>query len=947
MGHRLKYCYHYASNGVHFESLVQPCRIQTHICTILSGVHLPVMENLSSLIPTKLIMPQSSGDLIERSRLIERMLLGLRRKVTIISAPAGFGKTTLAISCLKSQSTPVAWFSISEMDNDLNHFLNYLVASLQTVFPNSFQNSQSLLKASLQSSIDFFVTTLINDISAIPSSPSETGGPSEPGLILVLDDYHLIENQDIHRLISGLIEYQPEQIHLVLIGRQDPFQLPISQLRARGNMTEIRQADIRFNLAETQRFMEQELATDVPKEIVEVVDERIEGWAVGLRLTTLTLHDLDDPALILQGLKGTHRYVTEYLIDEVLSRQPPAIKAFMLKTSILQRLSAPLCNHLIGDDDPNFAGLDYLEWLETTNLFVISLDDQREWYRYHHLFQELLRGKLRDAYPESEIKALHCQASHWFIAEGYLEEAIQHALAADDIELAAKIVESNSQNLLNRWERQILEGWISLLPEVVVWDRPRLLLVNAWLLYRQWRLKELESVLDRIENLIDIANGSMVQDDVRPISGQVLALKCATRYLVHNDFQGALVLSEEALIRLPQQATGARSSAIAFGALSSLALGQQAEAIDRLRMVISDSAPLGPAKVQAFIFLAHIHLQAVDFLQMQQISEQSLAWAKKTREANAVQGAHYVAGILNYEQDKLLTAENHFKKVIDLRYRANFNGAVNAGLYLVRIYLINDQNMHAQELIDKLREATLGINNTDLLPGLEAAQAELWLHQKNILAAKRWAQAFQKEVTADKVLKFESPMLNQARILLSHGSEAEIQAVRRRLEQELHYLETYNFTYRAIQTLAHLALVYDHLRMGDEALDTLQRAITLAQPGGLIRTFVDCGSGLVPLLNRLAATKGDKDYILQLLASFEPGQASGNHIVDDSIDLLTRREYEVLQLLAEGMTNQEIADKLFISLNTIKRHNANIYGKLAVNNRREALRKARLLNYIL
>ena len=207
---------------------------------------------------------------------------------------------------------------------------------------------------------------------------------------------------------------------------------------------------------------------------------------------------------------------------------------------------------------------------------------------------------------------------------------------------------------------------------------------------------------------------------------------------------------------------------------------------------------------------------------------------------------------------QLQAAETHFNKVIDLRYRANFNGAFNAGLCLVRIHLINDKISQAQELIDDLWEATLRINNSDLLPGLEAAQAELWLYQKNIPAAKRWAQSFQKEVTADKVLKFESPMLNQARILLSHGSKAEIQAVRRRLEHELHYLETYNFTYRAIQFLAHLALVYDHLGMEDEALAALQRAITLAQPGGLIRTFLDCGSGLVPLLNRLATTKNDK-----------------------------------------------------------------------------------------
>jgi LuxR family maltose regulon positive regulatory protein len=306
-----------------------------------------------------------------------------------------------------------------------------------------------------------------------------------------------------------------------------------------------------------------------------------------------------------------------------------------------------------------------------------------------------------------------------------------------------------------------------------------------------------------------------------------------------------------------------------------------------------------------------------------------------------------VAGFLNYERGELQTAEAHFNKVIDLRYRANFNGAFNASLCLARIHLINDKISDAQELIDNLREATLRINNSDLLPGLEAAQAELWLYQKNIPAAKRWAQSFQTEITADKVIKFESPMLNQARILLSHGSKAEVQAVRRRLEQELHYLESYNFTYRAIQYLAHLALVYGHLAMEDEALATLQRAITLAQPGGLIRTFLDCGSGLVPLLNRLATATSDKSHILQLLTAFEPGKASASPTVDDSVDLLTRREYEVLQLLADGGTNQESADKLFISLNTIKRHNANIYRKLAVNNRREALRKARLLNYIL
>ncbi len=899
------------------------------------------MEYPSTLISTKFRMPQISGGLVRRSRLSKKMRSGLNRKVTIISAPAGYGKTTLAICCLQDQPTPVAWLSISEKDNDLSHYLSYLVAALQTIFPKSFQNTQSLLEASLQPAIDYFASTLINDISMIPNQAAE------PSLILALDDYHLIENKAIHQLMSLLIEFQPAQLHMVIIGRQDPFQLPIVQLRARQETMEIRQADLRFNLDETQLFIQQALETDIAEDIVALIDDRIEGWAVGLSLTTLTLHDIDDPVTLLQGLKGTSRYFMEYLLDEVLSQQPQAIQLFMLKISILERFCVPLCDHISGMDNPQYNGLGYLQWLEKTNLFVTPLDIHREWYRYHHLFQDLLASKLKAEFPDSEIKKLHCRASHWFSENGFVEEAIHHALEADDIELAVKIVEENGQYLLNRQERHTLERWISMLPQIIIWERPRLLLVQAWILFRQWRHTDLGAVLDKIDLLLNQTASSMTQEEVQFLRGQLLALRSAVKYIVHGDYPTALALSDEALEKLPKPAAGARSLAISFGALSRQALGQTDKAVSQLQMVIRDTAPLGPAKVQAYIALSLVNLHSADLVQMQATSDQFLALADSTEQANVVQGANHVAGLLNYEWDNLPTAEAHFKKVLELHHRSNFMASFVAGLCLARINQARGKLDQAQKIFDELREFTFRINNNDLLSSLEAAQAEQWLYKNNIPAARRWAQSFRTDATLDKVFKFELPILTQTRILLSNSSKAEIQVMRRRLEHELQDLIANNFTYRAIQTLAHMALVYDQLAMAKEALGALQRAIVLAQGGGLIRSFLDCGPKLIPLLEQLPAYDVDSHYVQQILAAFGLDDRNSEAITFYPLDPLTRREQEVLQLIADGLTNQEIADKLFITLNTVKRHNSNIFRKLEVSNRREAFRKSRQIGNLL
>jgi len=420
----------------------------------------------STLIRTKLNIPRTSGELVERPRLLDQLNQRLNRKVTLISAPAGFGKTTLAVTWLKQNDerndefdkasiyhSKVAWLSLDENDSDLGLFVGYVVAAIQTIFSDACLETNNLLQASPLPPVDYIATTLINEIVALSNNSSSP--LNKAGFVLVLDDYHRLGIQSaVHKLMSKLIEYQPQSMHLILISRQDPVLLPLAQLRARREMVAIRQVDLRFNLAETGTFLRQVLGISLPDDTIAILDKWVEGWVTGLQLASLSMHDLKDPAAFVQNLKGTDRYMMEYLVDEVLSHQSKALQSFLLKTSILDRFCGPLCEAVTKINGPECDGQAHLEWLEQANVFLIPLDNQRQWYRYHHLFQDLLADKLKAEVSTAKIKELHRRASHWFAGQGYVGEAIHHALAANNIELAVNVVEANSQNLLNRFGQQ-------------------------------------------------------------------------------------------------------------------------------------------------------------------------------------------------------------------------------------------------------------------------------------------------------------------------------------------------------------------------------------------------------------------------------------------------------------------------------------------------------------
>lgn len=890
-----------------------------------------------TLIHTKLHMPRTSGDFIPRPHLTQRLNQGLEvkdntfdRKLTLISAPAGYGKTTLATSWLQSVDRPVAWVSLDESDNDLILFLQYLIAAIRTQFPTACEDVAQVFQGEYAPPLDNVTARLINDIVTIP----------EP-FMLVMDDYHLIHDETVHKLLAGLIGKQPPNLHLVITTRGDPL-LPLARLRAKGKMTEIRAPELRFQAGEAELVLHQLTGTTLDRPTIEALVARTEGWIVGLRLAAIFWRGKKDFASLLKESGGApNTFVSEYLVSEVLDQQPEAIQDFLLKTSILDRLCGPLCEAVTGIDDPVNGGQAYLEGLEQANLFLISLDERQEWYRYHHLFRSLLARRLAAIHSAEEIKTLHRRASQWFAGQGQVEEALSHALVGDDMETAIKLVEDNSQNLLNRLERFTLERWLAMLPEEIIWQRPKLLLAQAWLLFRQWRISAMDAVLDRAEACLENNEKSLGSAERGAVSGQIKALRSVTTYLVNKDYERALTSGKEALGQLPASTRDAQAVALAFLSFSRQALGQRDEAVHQLSQVVEAPMPHGPAKIQAFIGLSFIHWQAGNLAQLHQSAKRFLAFAAENRQANALLGSNYNAGLLHYEWNNLKRAADHFSKVVELRYRSNFVGALNSALALARIYQVWGRLGKSQEMIDVIRQDTLKLQNSDLLPLVESAQARQWSLQGDEMTAKRWARAYRPETIHDNLLNFEFPSLTQAWILVMSGTKADVLGVRRHLQEKLTVALADNFKRRAIQILIHLALVHERLGDADEALAALDQAVRLAQPGGFIRSFLDGGPSLLPTLRRLPWVEDTGEYLAQVVAAFsETGRISASPAPPV---LLTRREKEILILMESGLTNREIADKLVISLHTVKRHASNIYKKLAVKGREQAIYRAQVL----
>jgi LuxR family maltose regulon positive regulatory protein len=892
-------------------------------------MHMSEAESQSpTLIQTKLHRPRLRADLVERPRLLSQLECGIEHKLTLISAPAGYGKTTLLCQWLEDCAHPSAWLSLDENDSDLVVFVSYFVAAVQSAYPDACAGVRDLLHAPSSPPWEHMATVLVNELADLPNP-----------LTLALDDYHYIHDPQIHQFLAQVIRYLPEQVHLAIASRTDP-PLALDRLRAGRELAEIRARDLRFSEGETEAYLAAALDPALAEELAILLEERTEGWIVGLHLATLWLRGVENPTGALAGFGGdTTQFVAEYLASEVLSRQTARVRQFLLQTSILNRFCADLCDAVAGL--PPGSSADLLDDLDRANLFLVSLGEPGGWYRYHHLFDEMLRAALHSRANAEEVAALHCRASDWFAAQGQIEEALHHALAAGDVESAVRLVEENAHNLLNRLERHTLERWLSFLPRDAVRQRPRLLVAQSWLLYRQSRMTALETILDDAEASLNRDEDIPDSADKRALWGQIHTLRSATAYLLHDDFERSLASAEQALLWLPITERGARSTALGFWALTQQAMGRQETAIHRLGEALTDPVSEGLAGTQVFLGLCLTYYMAGENQQMLGATHRFLDFATKLEQANAIVGSHWLAGYCHYELNDLVAAAQHFAQAVQPRYRSNFVATFGSTIGLARIYQVQDELEKAREMIVSLRTETLRLNNTDFLPALDSIQANQALLQGNPASALRWARTPSFGTRLESPFWFEMTELTLARILIAAGADKEVRAVRRALQNRLTAARSQHRVQRVVPILAHLALIHDRLRDVDEGLAALKEALGLAEPGGFIRSFVDAGPRLKELLLQIKQPGVNPHYLAEILAAFDEGPVAPPALPATDLDLLlTRREEEILRLMRDGLTNKEIANRLVISVHTVKRHATNIYTKLDVKSRREAVRKA-------
>lgn len=965
------------------------------------------------ILTTKLYIPPPRPQVVARPRLLECLNEGLRsgHKLTLVSAPAGSGKTTLISAWIHQKddatetplrprcdpaATPprprretrgrpagqargagsetlrglkaeagealqpssvspsaailhpsqVAWLSLDEGDGEPTRFLAYLVAALQSVAPGLGEGLLATLQAPQPPSTEALLTALLNEVAALPHP-----------LVLILDDYHLIDAQAVDQAVAFLLEHLPPHLHLVIATREDP-QLPLARLRARGQLTELRAADLRFTPPEAAEFLNRVMGLNLSADDIAALEARTEGWVAGLQLAalalqgTLSLREQPDPARFIQTFTGSHHFVLDYLLEEVLQRQPQAIQAFLLRTSILRRLCAPLCDAVLGNTAN--AAQETLESLERANLFLVPLDPERRWYRYHHLFGDLLRQ--RRGRP-TELAEDHLRASAWYEANDDLAEAFHHALAAGASERAASLAEAAWQSMERSFQTAAWIGWIKRLPQAVVCGRPRLCVQLAWAHSDAGELETSEAYLQHAERALAGAAG---QAGSESLPGNIALIR-ASNAQNQGDLAETLRYTELSMRLIPEDDFGLRASAaITLGfthwATGDLEISLQAMHAwrDNMRQLGNPMFDVASAFAVADMQVILGRLREAETALRQAIS----AAAALGPEAEAVIAHHHLGlALLAHERGDATTRAHHLQTaanlgqrttLVDWRYRWNLAQA--------RLKESAEEWEAALELLNEASRVYVK-NAIPLVQPVAAHQARVHLKQGRLDKAQAWARERGLSTESEARYLDEYDLLTLARVRLAEG---EFDGVSQLLERLLALAETQKRNGSVIEILLTRALVEQAQHNRPRALAALEGALALAEPEGYQRTFVDEGQAMRLLLLDFRATLESQErsslhplfgYVSRLLTAFSP-VPNATHLSQSAlqsselVEPLSERELEVLRLIARGLSNREISARLCVVLSTVKGHNQRLFGKLQAQNRTEAVARARELGLL-
>ena len=881
----------------------------------------------TSLLTTKLFIPPARPGLVTRPRLIQILDKALNYSLILVSAPAGFGKTTLVSEWVAGCERPVAWLSLDEGDNDPTCFLTYLVAALQTVAPKIGEGILGILQA-LQSQpppIESLLTTLLNELTSISED-----------CILVLDDYHVIETQSLNQALTFLIEHLPPQLHLVIATREDP-PFPLARLRVRSQLMELRATDLRFTPAEAAEFLNRVMGLNLSAEDIASLENRTEGWIAGLQLAAISMQGYKDTASFIKSFTGSHHFVLDYLLEEILQKQSESIQTFLLRTSILSRLSGPLCDAVLLDT--SVSGQETLEYLEHSNLFIVPLDNERRWYRYHHLFADLLRQRLLQSTASSageegrEVAELHSRASQWYEDHGLEIEAFQHAASANDVERAEHLIDGKGLPLYSRGLSAIL-AWLTSLPATVLDAKPSLWVRYASALLVGGQTTGVEEKLQAAEAALQ---GSGPDDKTRDLIGQIAANR-ATLALSQYQIETIIAQSRRALEYLHPDSLSSRFRANWTVAFAYHFRGERAAAGRAYTDALSIAQAAGN--------IPSIALATECLGQIQELDNQLYTAAETYRRSLQLFGdqpppsaneAYLGLAHIFYEWNDLDAAEQYGQQSLQLArlYDKKIDRFIIGEVFLARLKLAQGDVAGAASMLSQTEQTARQKNFTLRLPEIAAAQVQVLLKQTNLPAAAELAR------------RFELP-LSQARVLLAQGNSSAALAVLELFRQKV---EDHGWADERLRAMVLQAVTF-HLK-GEKApvAQVLVEALALAEPGGFIRLFVDEGAPMAHLLSEASAHGIMPDYVGKLLAVFkaEEQKSKDKSYQPTAIPLsepLSQRELEILQLIAQGLSNREISERLFLALDTVKGHNRIIFGKLQVQRRTEAVARAHELGLL-
>ena len=902
---------------------------------------------------TKLYIPPPRAKVVRRSRLLEKLNDGLHRRLTLISAPAGFGKTTLVSEWLAGCERPTAWLSLDAGENDPTRFLMYLVAALQTIASDIGEGVSGAIQSPQPPPIEAVLTALLNEINTIPED-----------FVLVLDDYHAIDAKPVDDTLTFLLEHLPSQMHLVITTREDP-RLPLARLRARGQLTELRAADLRFTPAEAAEFLKGVMGLDLSAADIAALEDRTEGWIAGLQLAAISMQGRADTASFIEAFTGSHRFVLDYLVEEVLQRQPESARSFLLQTAILDRLSGPLCNAVTEREDSGRM----LDALERSNLFVVSLDDKRHWYRYHHLFADVLQARLREEQPK-QVAELHRRASEWYEQNALPFEAIRHAFAAEDLERAAGLVELAARAMLANRQEERFVGWLKALPDELVRTRPVLgayyavALLSHDLEASEDRLRAAERSLDgtaRIGERPEAPSAPMVvvdEEEFRFLPG-IIAIARAYHAGALGDVPGSVNYARRALDCLPADDHFWRGAAGALLGLAYWTIGDL-EAAYRSYAVgmasLRTSGDITQSNSGAFI-LADIRTVQGRLREVARLYEQALHLAAGKGGVMLPGTADLYVGMseMRREQGDLESAVRYLLKSKEL---GSYNGLANNRyrwyVAMARIKEAQGDLVGALELLDEAERLYIPSPDPYVRP-VAALKARVWVGQGRLAEALQWAAGLSFDDELSYLREFEHITL--ARVLIaqykSDRVDSAICQAMSLLERLLSAAEEGGRKGSVIEILVLQALAHQAQDNVPAALEPLARTLTLAEPEGYVRIFVDEGRPMATLMEKMAR-QGNvhvQAYLRKLLATFgspngareTPRQAAGDERL---LEPLSERELEVLRLIAQGLSNREISKRLFRAVSTIKGYNQIIFEKLQVQSRTEAVARARELELL-